>query len=99
MNEFLSFYENSITTKPQLYYYQSSKKSHIPFILEWKNKKELIALSCINSEVIKKSDFGSFSSFNKKINPTTYSSYRQIILTQSLESYQENDLEIHPLRG
>jgi hypothetical protein len=63
----LSYFENNGVQRPQSYYYESSKKSQIPFIFMWKNKKKFIAAQVSDSETVSRKEIGNFDSFKKKI--------------------------------
>lgn len=96
--EALSYFENNGIQRPQSYYYESSKKSQIPFIFMWKNKKKFIAVQVSDSETVTRKEMGNFDSFKKKI-LNDASDGRYLLLSSVMESYRDKNLEIHPLRG
>lgn len=99
LNECLSHYEYKGIQRPNVSYYKSQKGAILPFILEWKNKKNRIVVQISENEEPRKAELAALNAFIAKIEKHQTSNNRFLLLTPTFESHFDKKIEIHPYRG
>lgn len=96
--ETLATFEYHGAHSPNVQYFRTSRGHHVPIVLTWvrgKNTPPPMGIQFFDGEDPQKRDLAALSSFKEKVEPTA----RVLLLTQTSESYDHEDIEIHPLRG
>lgn len=97
LNEALSTFESQGLGRPQIFYYQSAKKSYIPFIFEWLGRANFEIVQIADSESISLGQLASVESFIQRLESPE--KHRRIFLYQGFESYTEKKNEFYSLRS